>query len=65
MRIIKNSAQCSKCGDVLVSENGYHLIECSCGSLAISGGFRRLERYGKEEDYEEKSIVEAECRKKV
>lgn len=65
MKIIENSAKCSKCGDVLVSENGYHLIECSCGSLAISGGLRRLERYGKENDYVEKSIVEIECRKKV
>jgi len=64
-KVLRNSAKCLKCGDVLASLSRHSLTECSCGSLAISGGLRRLERYGKKGDYIEKSIVEVECRKKV
>lgn len=64
-KVLRNSAKCLKCGDVLISLSKHSLSECSCGALAISGGLRKLERYGKKSDYTEKSIVEVECRKKV
>ncbi len=62
-KVLRNSAKCLKCGDVLASLSKYALIECSCGALAISGGLSRLERYGKKGDYVEKSLIEVTGRK--
>ncbi len=34
----ENQRICTKCKDILTSENNYDLKECSCGYLAIDGG---------------------------
>lgn len=40
--IIKNSAKCLLCGDVLVSTYRHDFVSCSCGNLFIDGGLNYL-----------------------
>jgi len=63
--ILKNSVKCNKCEDVLVSKSEFGLVRCTCGAIEIGGGLKRLIRYGRGEDYEEKSLIETTYRKKV
>lgn len=49
-KIVKNSARCNKCGDVLVSHFEAQKVTCKCGELNISGGSSSLIREG---DYTE------------
>lgn len=46
MKIIKNSAKCNKCGEVLVSQFEAQKVKCKCGELNISGGNSYLIREG-------------------
>lgn len=42
--IIRNSAMCNKCLDVITSHNVYDFVQCKCGEISIDGGksyFRR------------------------
>ncbi|WP_448606691.1 DUF7695 domain-containing protein [Paenimyroides ceti] len=34
----ENERICTKCKDILTSENNYDLKKCSCGYLSIDGG---------------------------
>lgn len=43
-RIIRNSAKCRLCGDVLVSTKEHGYVTCSCGEISIDGGSRYLKR---------------------
>lgn len=43
-RIIKNSAQCKLCGDILVSKSRHDFKECSCGEIFVDGGNAYLRR---------------------
>lgn len=36
--LVKNSARCRKCKDVIESKDMKELVKCKCGKLAISGG---------------------------
>lgn len=37
-KIIKNSAQCLLCGEILVSESKHDFKTCKCGNLSVDGG---------------------------
>ena len=65
MKILKNSAKCNKCGTVLISKSEVGIVKCKCGAVEIGGGLIRLIRYGRGEDYTEKSLIETNYRKKV
>jgi hypothetical protein len=34
-----NQAVCFNCGDVLTSNDQYDLVTCSCGAMAVDGGY--------------------------
>jgi hypothetical protein len=34
----ENKIQCSKCGDVIISESELHPASCKCGHVKVSGG---------------------------
>ena len=38
MKIIKNSAKCKKCGDVIESKHRHDFVSCKCGAIAVDGG---------------------------
>jgi len=37
-KIIKNSVQCTKCNDIIVSEVNGLKVTCRCGNVTIDGG---------------------------
>jgi len=44
MAIIKNSAQCGLCGDIIFSNYRHDFVSCGCGNIFVDGGhdyFRR------------------------
>lgn len=43
-RILVNSIQCKRCGDVIVSLHRHDLEWCKCGSVAVDGGTDYLKR---------------------
>ena len=58
-KIIKNSIKCNHCGDILVSYYTHDFKCCSCGCVAIDGGYDYRRRCFKNStDYTELSIVE-------
>ena len=57
-RIIRNAAQCRKCGDIIESKKRVGIVRCSCKSIGIEGGYHYLKRFGDKEDFIE--LVEYE-----
>lgn len=51
MALIKNSAQCAKCGDILESKHRHDFVVCSCQSIFIDGGLDYVRYGGKLEDF--------------
>lgn len=51
MKILKNSIQCNKCKDILISEHRHDFKICSCNSVGVDGGVDYLKRTGKIEDW--------------
>ena len=45
--VVRNRAQCRKCGDIIESLHGHDFKWCSCGSIAVDGGHRYLRRAAK------------------
>lgn len=58
--IVKNSAKCLKCGDVLVSTHRHDFVECSCGNLFIDGGLNYLRMGLRDGSDSYESLVEYE-----
>jgi hypothetical protein len=62
MTIRANRAQCTKCGDIIESTYTHDFKWCSCGGLAVDGGFDYLRRAGDQlcvvDGWKELSIVE-------
>ena len=56
-KIIRNKVKCINCGDILESKSKNEFRRCSCGKIAIDGGYDYLKRIGKEDDYIELSEV--------
>ena len=44
MKLIKNSIQCKRCGDILVSEYTHDFKMCSCNAVSCDGGLSYLKR---------------------
>lgn len=44
MKIIKNSAQCLKCTDIIESTHRHDYVQCSCGNISVDGGLDYLKR---------------------
>lgn len=44
MKLIKNSIQCKRCGDILVSEYTHDFKMCSCGAVSCDGGLSYSKR---------------------
>lgn len=56
VRIVRNSARCTKCGDEIESTHRHDFVRCSCGGLFVDGGHAYLRRGG--DSFEDTSIVE-------
>jgi hypothetical protein len=52
--IVKNAAECRKCGDVVESKHVHDFVSCKCGEIAVDGGRDYLKRMAKGVD----SIIE-------
>ena len=48
--IIKNVAQCRKCGDIIESTHRHDFKWCKCKAIAVDGGKDYLRRLGNRED---------------
>lgn len=44
--ILRNSVECSKCHDTIVSETQHDFVTCSCGAISVDGGSSYLRRVG-------------------
>jgi hypothetical protein len=49
-RLIRNAAQCKKCGDLIVSKHRHDFVTCKCGAISIDGGLAYIRRLGNSED---------------
>lgn len=49
-KIIKNAAQCRKCGDYLESTHVHDFKRCTCGAIAVDGGREYVKWCGELED---------------
>lgn len=47
-KIIKNSAQCAYCLDIIESKHRHDFVTCKCGRIAVDGGKDYLKRSVKE-----------------
>ena len=36
--IIRNAAQCAKCGDIIESKHRHDFVSCSCDEIFVDGG---------------------------
>ena len=43
-RILRNRAQCRKCGDIVESRFRHDYVACDCGAIAVDGGLDYLRR---------------------
>ena len=57
-KIIKNCIRCKLCGDIIESTSTHDFKFCSCGKIAIDGGYNYLKRSGNPNDWEELSRFE-------
>jgi len=55
--IIRNMAQCTKCGEVIESKSVHDFASCKCGALSVDGGKDYLKRCGNLGDMKELSVV--------
>lgn len=49
--IIRNAAQCAKCGDIIESKHRHDFVSCSCESIFIDGGTDYIRAGGRIEDF--------------
>jgi hypothetical protein len=55
--IIHNVIQCNYCKDIIPSKSVHDFRRCSCGRVAVDGGYEYLRRVGNREDWKELSEV--------
>lgn len=59
MKLVKNSAQCLGCGDVIESKHRHDFVSCSCKNLSVDGGLSYARRlYHNPEDVKDLSVYE-------
>lgn len=56
--ILRNAAQCRKCGDLIESKYRHDFVRCSCGEIAVDGGHEYLRRMGNASDIIDMSIMD-------
>lgn len=44
--IVRNAAECARCGDVIESKYRHDFVSCSCGAIFVDGGTDYLRRGG-------------------
>ncbi len=44
MAILRNSAQCRKCGDSIESIHVHDFVTCKCGAISVDGGKHYFKR---------------------
>lgn len=49
--IIRNAAQCAKCGDIIESKHRHDFVSCKCGAIFIDGGHDYFRGGGNLEDF--------------
>lgn len=42
--ILRNAAECRRCGDVIESKHRHDFVACSCGAIFVDGGKAYLRR---------------------
>lgn len=50
MKILRNAAECARCGDVVESRHRHDFVGCSCGAIFVDGGLAYLRRGGESLD---------------
>ncbi len=58
IKIIKNRIRCKHCKDIIESKSVHDFKFCSCGKVAVDGGYEYLRRCGHPNDWEELSQTE-------
>ena len=59
IRIIRNTARCNHCGEVIESAYRHDFKTCSCGRVSVDGGHDYLRRcYASPDDYTDLSETE-------
>jgi hypothetical protein len=58
--ILKNAAECRKCGSVIESKHVHDFVSCVCGAIFVDGGRQYLRRGGSLDDIIDRSEVEDE-----
>ena len=59
MTILRNAAQCARCGTVIESRHRHDFVSCPCGAIFVDGG-RDYIRHGWQEDGDLISLVETD-----
>lgn len=54
-QIVKNAAECARCGDVIESKHRHDFVSCKCGAIFVDGGLSYLRRGGELGDIIERS----------
>lgn len=44
MTIVRNIAECAKCGDVIESKHRHDFVACKCGAIFTDGGTAYIRR---------------------
>lgn len=61
-RILRNLAECRKCGEVIESKHRHDFVTCKCGAISVDGGRAYLKRSAKDlDDLIERSVMEESC----
>lgn len=55
LKLIRNAAQCLKCGTVLESKHRHDFQACNCGNF-VDGGLDYIRRGGRPEELKDLSI---------
>ena len=55
--ILRNSAFCRKCGDMVISTHQHDLSHCSCETVWIDGGNSYIRRMGNPDEYIDTSVI--------
>ena len=58
--IVKNCIKCKSCGDIIISTHRHDFKRCSCGRVAVDGGYDYLKRSFTDgpDDFEELSVLQ-------
>ena len=51
MKLVRNAAQCAKCGDIIESTHRHDFVSCSCKAIFIDGGVDYFRVGGNLEDF--------------